>query len=575
MTVSFYDDANNKDRNSSLTFYLARYHMNGTFLGFQMLKNQLNICPFNYEDVQSMLKFGTVTEDFCHFDLSNLISDSLPQDANIFFELFILDRKANLIDVPVLIRNFNDSKLSTPNTGTFNDHWRLFRRFFIFDTISGIDTPNGYKSGAIPKVVRWASSIKFKITLDLTSPEKIYTPYIEIVYRERQTNMIHSTTKAAIEFVMDYYQDMTLFWKSIMIAFIIFQVLIFIIIAMRMYYFTKQNPRALLGEKFTSVFFKKLPHVFFDVWSSIMFWILFFTTAYWFITFKLQANAYVLLPSIDDWGTSYLVFDTIFGLVLAFRFISIIMSIFEQSNIDIFLIDWEPAPDATIQKPSVLPKDNIVVWRSVFVANELNELQSQYRYFKPETTLIWFVFFIKALGWEELAQANPDMVTKPSEFSPINYVLKFFVSAFLFLCIMAAQYLVELVNAYVNSLKFQEFIDLCSVSNISVLMMDQYYHGYYIHGKAPWGRSDLVMRELKEKLDSEAEGVGRRRGLPSSRVDNNRNLNQEKQTFEIYFPAQLRDEYDLMHKERAQLNLEQRMKLKEKQLKMKSYKAAR
>ena len=171
-----------------------------------------------------------------------------------------------------------------------------------------------------------------------------------------------------------------------------------------------------------------------------------------------------------------------------------------------FLVDWEPAPDAAIVKPQQLTKDNICVWRSVFVANEFNELQAQYRYIRPETTLLWFIFFMKALGWEELAQANPDMMTVPSALSPTNYVLKFFISAFLFLCIMAAQYFVELLNAYFNSLKFQEFIDLCSVSNISVLIMDQYYHGYYIHGKAPWGRSDLVLRELKEKLDHEAEG---------------------------------------------------------------------
>ena len=36
--------------------------------------------------------------------------------------------------------------------------------------------------------------------------------------------------------------------------------------------------------------------------------------------------------------------------------------------------------------------------------------------------------------------------------------------------------------------------------------MDQYLHGYYIHGKAPWGRSDLMMTDLKMNLDSEALG---------------------------------------------------------------------
>lgn len=181
---------------------------------------------------------------------------------------------------------------------------------------------------------------------------------------------------------------------------------------------------------------------------------------------------------------------------------------------------------------------------------------------KPETTLLWFIFFIKALGWEQLAQANPDMSTSASELAPTNYVLKFFLSAFIFLCIMAVQYLVELLNAYFNSLKFQEFMDLCSVSNISVLIMDQHYHGYYLHGKAPWGRSDLIMSELKEKLDSEQLGETRGRGIGGQGINQSMPMQQsllrgEVQSYEIYFPAQLREEYDLLYKDRLSLNLQQ------------------
>ena len=86
--------------------------------------------------------------------------------------------------------------------------------------------------------------------------------------------------------------------------------------------------------------------------------------------------------------------------------------------------------------------------------NEFNEVQSDYHYITPCTTLFWFIFFIKALGWEQFAQANPDMKTTSSELAPMNYVLKFFLSAFLFLCIMAVQYLLEAVNSQFNSLKF-------------------------------------------------------------------------------------------------------------------------
>lgn len=68
-------------RNTSLTFYLARYAMNGTFLGFQLLKTQLSLCPMNYNDVLNMLKFGAVTENTCDFYLNELVNwdpDNLP-----------------------------------------------------------------------------------------------------------------------------------------------------------------------------------------------------------------------------------------------------------------------------------------------------------------------------------------------------------------------------------------------------------------------------------------------------------------------------------------------------------------
>jgi meckelin len=56
-------------------------------------------------------------------------------------------------------------------------------------------------------------------------------------------------------------------------------------------------------------------------------------------------------------------------------------------------------------------------------------------------------------------------------------------------------------------------MDLCSVANISLLILDQPFHGFYVHGEAPSGRSDLVMADLKAKLDAEGEGTQRRRGL--------------------------------------------------------------
>ena len=35
--------------------------------------------------------------------------------------------------------------------------------------------------------------------------------------------------------------------------------------------------------------------------------------------------------------------------------------------------------------------------------------------------------------------------------------------------------------------KPEEFIDLCTISNISLFILDDVNHGYYIHGKIPGG----------------------------------------------------------------------------------------
>jgi hypothetical protein len=52
-----------------------------------------------------------------------------------------------------------------------------------------------------------------KITLDPSTPERIFTPYLEITYREKLTSMIHDSTSTPVSFVMDYYQEMDKFWN--------------------------------------------------------------------------------------------------------------------------------------------------------------------------------------------------------------------------------------------------------------------------------------------------------------------------------------------------------------------------
>ena len=115
-----------------------------------------------------------------------------------------------------------------------------------------------------------------------------------------------------------------------MIAFIIFQVFILVIVTVKIVFFTLSNPPTLLERpRFIKNFIYKLCFNLMDSWSEIMFWILFFTALYWFVAFKIAANAAVLLPAYDEWRTSYTVFYIVFGIVIIFRFVVTILRVIE------------------------------------------------------------------------------------------------------------------------------------------------------------------------------------------------------------------------------------------------------
>ena len=123
-----------------------------------------------------------------------------------------------------------------------------------------------------------------------------------------------------------------------------------------------------------------------------------FVHAWWFLFFKNSDAAEVLLPTLDpvdsEWS-AYEVFQIFFFAILGCKTIAVILKIVEQSSADIFIMDWEK--ERKIAQEDDTP--SVVAWRSTFIANELNELQSEFRNIQPETTLIVFSFIWIGLGW--------------------------------------------------------------------------------------------------------------------------------------------------------------------------------
>lgn len=80
---------------------------------------------------------------------------------------------------------------------------------------------------------------------------------------------------------------------------------------------------------------------------------------------------------------------------------------------------------------------------------------------------------------------------------------RFVVDLTFYLIISLSQWLIQvlIVEKFVDP--FHNFMDLCSVANISVLSMTHSLRGYYIHGRSVHGLADTNMYEMNMFLQRE------------------------------------------------------------------------
>jgi meckelin len=122
-------------------------------------------------------------------------------------------------------------------------------------------------------------------------------------------------------------------------------------------------------------------------------------------------------------------------------------------------------------------------------------------------TLIWFVFLWVGLGWQHWVMAEPGLSVQPNEMKVANIFLEFFWAGLLFFGIGAVQVALHRIEAWSgDGSKVASFVDLCTLANVSLLLFDEYAHGFYVHAKAPWGASDVPLDCLQEELREEING---------------------------------------------------------------------
>ena len=424
--------------------------------------------------------------------------------------------KNDYISIPVKITNKRND-----NT--------LYKRFFLVYNYEGTESDNSYI---------FAQEIKFEVNMNRDntgSISRIKRPQLTIRYKLKNPS---ESNIQEVRFISDYRMDLSKIMTVTTVFFYLCVAAVVLIVTARMYVWTILNPSNLTKGSYPCYFLMYLLFKMFKYFGIIMFFFTWCLTAYWFIFYKCQYRPYVFLPPLNaSFWDYYRDFEIIWGLACGCYGLYMFFRIYEQVNCDVFFIDWEHDKDIlesiagkTSNKPYKSP------WRSIHIVNQYNLLQRSRTISIPFCFLVFIMlYYSKKINWSRYTQRTPNISWV--EHSPEHYLLRHFFGTLVLFIVGVAQYVLRrIIQPWVPT-PSTEFLDLCSVANVSVLILQESLRGYYIHGQSPLGKADTTLQELIKFLEEESKGKIKGRGITDDKSDN-------LQTYEIYLSYTMRQIYD-------------------------------
>ncbi|XP_041455503.1 meckelin-like [Lytechinus variegatus] len=512
---------------SQLRLVVAQYTPTGEFLGVvPVTGGKLQFCKDTEEKMNAAYSFATTYRSSCVIPSR----DFWDEYETVFFDMYMITEDENgntaLYPIPVLNSNFGPD-----NRGDDQLLWQLTRRFYLVDNVSGKVNAEDPASA-----LRFASSIEIRVTLrEGSSAGLIYPPYLRLTYSELSRELDYTEeTSRTVSFSVIYLQDQSSSFQAMSISIGVFCA-IFLLYAMAK----------------TNAWRRRAGLIVIDIASMIKF-ILFScgliadallivtvgASLYWTLFFKRQDRVYLLLPTSGQSNS----FNSYVIVAFVLKFLDVLHLLIVQCRTDIFLIDWERSRGRMVQassssntKASVAP---ISAWRSFFVANEWNELQEMRRS-NPVFQIMAVLFFVEVVGLKNLTTTDPQSSVNPTGDEYIgeySEILRFGMASGLYILVGVVQWLFYtlIYERFVED-ALRNFVDLCSMANISVFVLSQNNYGFYIHGRSVHGFADTNMKEIKTQLKREEDNLVGQRGLEP---------NTDQQTFEMLLSTTFRERYD-------------------------------
>uniref|UniRef100_A0AAQ5YUT9 Transmembrane protein 67 n=1 Tax=Amphiprion ocellaris TaxID=80972 RepID=A0AAQ5YUT9_AMPOC len=502
-------------KNTDIRLLAAVYNVRGEFLRWEPVGGKnLQLCPQPATKQAAAFSFGTAYQE------SVKLLGSHPEP--LFYDVFMDlggGENPKLLPLPTLVLNQQYSGRFINQESMRN--WYLSRRMFLIDMLSGREK----SLSSLPKVIRVASSL-----VPRTQEGQVFPPLMVVTYRDVPITDINTQT-VSTSFAVEYEMDQSEARMKTDTALGVMGGVAVLYSLLKTVSWKRRISSTDTLVKFLFFYAGDLANVFFIVTVG--------TGLYWLIFYKAQQFVSVLLPLPPQ--EEKLV--TYVGCAFALKAVQFLHKLFIQVSVDVFLIDWErprSKTSRTVQAAGEMKREPspVSIWRTYFVANEWNEIQT-IRKISPTFQIMAVLFFLEVLGFSSLALRDPwTTLQRPSEAYTPSYslTLRYGLAATLWLCIGLLQVIFFTVfyEHFVED-KIRQFVDLCSISNISVLLLSHRCFGYYIHGRSVHGHADTNMEEMNNNLRREQESLCGQRGLLP---------NTDIQTFQVALSNLLRMQYD-------------------------------
>ncbi|XP_047278365.1 meckelin isoform X2 [Homo sapiens] len=524
-----------ENQNTKLKFVAASYDIRGNFLKWQTLEGGvLQLCPDTETRLNAAYSFGTTYQQNCEIPISKILIDfPTPIFYDVYLEYTDENQHQYILAVPVLNLNLQHNKIFV-NQDSNSGKWLLTRRIFLVDAVSGRENDLGTQ----PRVIRVATQISLSVHLvPNTINGNIYPPLITIAYSDIDIKDANSQS-VKVSFSVTYEMDHGEAHVQTDIALGVLGGLAVLASLLKTAGWKRRIGSPMIDlqtvVKFLVYYAGDLANVFFIITVG--------TGLYWLIFFKAQKSVSVLLPMPIQEER----FVTYVGCAFALKALQFLHKLISQITIDVFFIDWERPKGKVLKavegeggvRSATVP---VSIWRTYFVANEWNEIQTV-RKINSLFQVLTVLFFLEVVGFKNLALMDSSSSLSrnpPSYIAPYSCILRYAVSAALWLAIGIIQvvFFAVFYERFIED-KIRQFVDLCSMSNISVFLLSHKCFGYYIHGRSVHGHADTNMEEMNMNLKREAENLCSQRGLVP---------NTDGQTFEIAISNQMRQHYDRIH----------------------------